>query len=66
MTSGPPSAEYDLQLIGFTLGADGGELELEPVTHDWRFGWHLLIGLGLIVLAAPSLGGAGGARRGAN
>lgn len=66
VTSGPPSAEYDLQLIGFTLGADGGELELEPVTHDWRFGWHLLIGLGLIVLAAPSLGGAGGARRGAN
>ncbi|SHJ15192.1 Glycosyltransferase, GT2 family [Tessaracoccus bendigoensis DSM 12906] len=46
------------------LPADGGTLEIHPERHIWRALLHLVVMLGLLLMAAPTLGGATQARRG--
>lgn len=73
----PPAADWVATLNGralervaggerltFTLGAEGGELRVEPRAHPWRAGWHAVVLALIAVLAAPSLGGGTMARRG--
>ena len=50
--------------LGFHVGTGSGELVIEPARHIGRVVLHVLILLGLAVLAAPSMGGATVARRG--
>ncbi|MFD0867377.1 hypothetical protein ACFQ06_16400, partial [Tessaracoccus lubricantis] len=54
----------DTEMVTFQAPADGGTLVVEPSPHNGRFVLHLLVMLGLALLAAPTMGGASVARRG--
>lgn len=51
-------------VVAFEAGAAGGELVVEPAPHWARFTLHLLVMLGVALLAAPTLGGTTVAKRG--
>ncbi|MBB1484508.1 glycosyltransferase family 2 protein [Tessaracoccus sp. MC1865] len=63
-TSGFSWAALDTEMLTFDAGAEAGELVVEPAPRDGRFVLHLLVMLGLALLAAPTLGAATAARRG--
>ncbi len=46
------------------LPAEGGGLDVLPAEHRWQVGLQALVMVGLLVLAAPTLGGTTQARRG--
>lgn len=50
--------------LGFHVGTASGDLVIEPARHLGRLVLHVLILVGLAILAAPSMGGATAARRG--
>ncbi|WP_139650835.1 glycosyltransferase family 2 protein [Tessaracoccus massiliensis] len=54
----------DAELVTFHAGADAGTLVVEPEPRWGRFVLHLLVILGVALLAAPTLGGTTVAKRG--
>lgn len=54
----------DAELVTFQAGAEAGDLVVEPTPQWGRFTLHLLVMLGIALLAAPTLGGAAVAKRG--
>ncbi|MDO5676989.1 MAG: glycosyltransferase [Propionibacteriaceae bacterium] len=55
---------FDEHFVTFQADASAGELVVEPAPRWGRFTLHLLVMLGLALLAAPTLGGATVAKRG--
>ena len=54
----------DGETLTFDLGSASGRLSVEPAPHGWRLVLHIVIFLGLALLAAPTLGGQSQAKRG--
>ena len=50
--------------LAFALNGASGELRVEPAPHWWRFALHLTVFVALAILAAPTMSGPTGARRG--